>query len=454
VPESRAASILPRTAARATDVAGRRFPQGLRGGLDLVRGLLPPHALLRGGVLVVGSTLAWHLSNFAFNSLSARLLGPATYGTLAAVVALLYVASPLFVAIQTVASRVATSLAARGELARLRGLVWSYGWRLSIGGVLLAGAVALASTGLANFLRLPSPTPVALLSVAFFLYVGTHLQRGVLQGTKSFGRYAISTLVEAGAKIVAVTVLLLGMWRSVDAAVFAVVLSAAVALVGNWCLLRYLPRSGGPPRAISHPYRYSAATLLTLILLAVLLSVDVLAAKRYLDGHEAGIYAAVSMAGKIVFFATSALTSFLFPVFSERQEIGIDPTRTLVKALAVIVAVSGALATVYLLAPNLVIGPLFGAQFHAGSEYLVWMAIAFGGYAVVYMLAMYLLSQKNLLGVGVLAVAVLVQLTSLYLLHGSISRIVSVDLSVFWATAFGLMLLCVRRHQHARSAIA
>jgi O-antigen/teichoic acid export membrane protein len=415
-------------------------------------GVIRSSAFIRGSALVLGSTLLWHVSNFAFNALSARVLGTAQYGTLAAVIALLYVGSPIFFSIQTVASRLTTKLVASGEEARVRGLLRFYGLRLGLGGLLLAAAVAISSSALARFLRVPSPVPIAILAIALLLSVFTHLQRGVLQGSMEFGRYALSTVTEATAKIGASVLILVVLWRSVDAAVLAMAVGSALGLLANSFLLRFLPESRGRPRTIPHPYRYSALTLSCLLLLAVLLSMDVLAAKRYLDPHTAGIYAAVSLSGKIVFFATSALAVYLFPIFSERRDRGVDAKGTLTGALAVLLLGSASLVAGYFFMPHVFVTLLFGHNYDGATAYVGWMAIAFSAYAFLYLTAIYLLSQENNLVSLTLGAAVLAQAAGFYTFHSTITAFISVQLAVFASTA--VVLAAVASQAHAVSPTA
>src|SRR3954468_12521877 len=257
-------------------------------------------SLVRGGALVVGATLVWHASNFAFNLVAARALGPGSYGELAAAVTLLYLGSPLFVSVQTVASRIATGMWTRGDAAGIRAGLRDHARRLWLGGVLLAAVVAMSSGALARFLRISSARPLVILAGAFPFYVLTHMQRGVLQGTLHFRRYSISSVCEALVKLLGTVTVLLLVARTVEAAVLAVVGSAAVAVGVNWLLLRFLPRSADRADAVPRAYGYSLATVGCLLLLAVLLSADIFAAKRYLDPHDAGLYASASLCGKIV----------------------------------------------------------------------------------------------------------------------------------------------------------
>jgi O-antigen/teichoic acid export membrane protein len=395
--------------------------------------------LLGGGTLILAATFVWHLSNFAFNSITGRVLGPAGYGTVAAVIAVLYVASPLFMSVQTVASKISTGLAARGEHPRIRALAAFYSWRLGLGALVVAAALALASSALARFLRLPSGVPLAMVGGAFAFSVVSHLQRGVFQGTTRFGRFATSTIIEATVKLAALVLALTVLWRSEESAVLAVVVGSAVAVAAGSLLLRYLPSPRGQVELIAHPYRYSLATLATLVLLSLLLTVDILAAKRYLPAHDAGLYAAVSLAGKIVFFATSGVTLVLFPLFSERQEQGRDARRPLLAGLGVVAACAAALSVLYAVAPQVVIDPLFGAGFEGAGPYLFPMSAAFGCYAIAYLTAMYLLSQKQTAGAGLLLVAAFCQAAALYSFHGSLGEIVTIQVAVLSALAASLV---------------
>lgn len=423
----------------------RATPAALRGVLS--------SSWVRGGALVVGATLLWHLSNLVFNLVAARALGPSSYGELAAAVTLLYLASPLFVAVQTVASRIATACSARGDDAAIGALLRFYATRLAVAGLVPAAGVAIASGALGRFLRVSSGRPLAILACAFPFYVVSHMQRGVLQGALQFPRYAAGSASEALCKVLTTAVALLLVWKTVDAAVLAIVVSAAAAVAVNWLLLRFLPRPRARVAPMSHPYRYSLTTLACLTLLAVLLSVDILAAKRYLVPDDAGLYASASLCGKIVFFATSCVSLVLFPLFSTQQERGVDARGLLSKGLAVVGATSVALVLVYALAPSAVIVPLFGDRFRAAAPELAFMGVAYALYGVVYLAAMFLLSQKRPAGSTALAIAALAQVAGFYAFHSTIGALIAVNVVVFACTAAALLLIAFRRPPRATAAL-
>lgn len=399
-------------------------------------------ASLRGGGTVMVATLVWHASNFTFNVVAARGLTVAQYGDLAAVVALLYIASPLFVSVQTVSSRVSTTLAARARHGEIRCLARYYGTRLGLLASALALALAAVSTIAARALHIGAPLALVVVAASLPLAVVVHLQRGVFLGLERFGRFSVSTLAEATTKVVTAVVLVEWIWPSVPGAVVGMLAGLCAALLANLLLLRFLPRSRRRPRVVDHPYRYSLATAGSLSLLALLLSLDVVAAKRFLPPREAGLYAAVSLGGKVVFFATSGINWIVFPRFSRMIDEGRDPRRLLARGFALIAVVGGAIATAYLLDPHPFVTALFGDRYPAAGRYLGVIAIGYVGYCVAYLGAMYLLAARSTRGIAAFGVAVAVQLTGFILFHASVSQIVGVQAGALCFAAVAVSLLC------------
>jgi O-antigen/teichoic acid export membrane protein len=175
--------------------------------------------------------------------------------------------------------------------------------------------------------------------------------------------------------------------------------------------------------------------LTTFILLALLLSADVFAARRFLPGHEAGLYAAVSLCGKVAYFATSAIPVFLFPNFSARRDRGGSGRRLLAGGIAVVVAVSAVIAAGYTFAPKLVLDPLFGARYTGAAGFLGQIAIAFGAYAVTYLSATYLVACRSGVGAIILAFVAAIQVIALLIEHSSVASIVHVQMVVLGIAA-------------------
>jgi O-antigen/teichoic acid export membrane protein len=398
-------------------------------------GRLARMPFVRAGAPVFAATMLWQLSNFVFNAAGARLLGPATYGSLAAAVGLLYLVNPILTTIQTVASRETTGYISSGRLSELRGAMWFYGWRLGGAGAVAFVALVAASPWISGFLKINTTGPVIVLAAALPLWCIALLQRGVFQGSQRFGRLAISTAVEAVAKIASAIALLTLFWRGATGGMLAVVIGATSALLVGALMLRYLPYSELRHVPRVHPARYTLITLATVVLLAVLLSTDTLAAKHYMSAETAGLYAGVSICGKIAYFITSVLSIYLFPLFSAHHDRGQDARKRLGMALAMILGGALLVAGIFSVAPQLVVTPLLGDRFGAAGQFVGLAGFAFGLYGCVYLCAMYLLAQRQAAVIAILGVAACGLIVGLYASHSTIPQVLHVLVVTFGLTA-------------------
>jgi O-antigen/teichoic acid export membrane protein len=185
-------------------------------------------------------------------------------------------------------------------------------------------------------------------------------------------------------------------------------------------------------------------TLASLVLLAALFSADVIVARHGMDGHAAGIYAAISLAGKVVFFATSGLTWVLFPLLSARDERGEDGRGLLLGAVGAVLVVVVAIGAVEAVDPALVLVPLAGHGFAGAEPWLAPAAGAFALYAIAYLLGMGLAARRSRAGVWVLVVSVVLQLVGMVLVTPTVGHLLAVDAAAFGLAACGLAAVCLR----------
>ena len=96
-------------------------------------------------------------------------------------------------------------------------------------------------------------------------------------------------------------------------------------------------------------------------------NIDILMVKHYFAPRDAGLYAAIALVGRLLYFATWSVTSAMFPV-SAGEVVEQESRKTLVVPLLFVAGLS--VGFVFLLAafPDLVIGVLFGGGFHHGKD--------------------------------------------------------------------------------------
>jgi O-antigen/teichoic acid export membrane protein len=406
----------------------------------------PGRASLPRAFLVVAPAMAAaNALNYAFNLVMSRLLGPADYGALGALLALVLVGTVPGVALQAVVAR-HTTLAGRAV-----GRLWS---RVLVAVVAVGGALGLlalaASPAVAAFLHLPSLGPCLWLAAALLPLPLLSAVQGMLQGREWFGLLAAVLLVAAAGRL-AVGLGLVEGGLGVEGALAATAIGSAVAVLvavprlraqGGWEHVRRgwrWPGRGSPGAAVAGEVAAAAAGVLGLLLLA---NVDVLLARHFLPAEASGLYAAGAVLTKIAFWAPQFVVTLVFP----RLVTAADRRRLLGRSAAVVAAVGAPLVVAAALAPRLAARLSFGEAYLDVGPTLPLFAALGTGLALVQLVLFTGMASADrgmyrLLLAAVAAEAVLVAV----FLHDSVAQIVGASLAVVAALLVAGFTLALRR---------
>src|SRR6266511_115355 len=283
-------------------------------------------SLARAGLMVAPAMAVANGLNYAFNLVMLRLLEPAAYGALGALLAVILI-----------------------------GTVPALAAFLHLGSIVLALWLA------ANILPLPLVSAL----------------QGMLQGVQRFGALAAALLLNAGARL-AVGVGLVAAGHGVDGALAASVAGSVLAMLLPLTLLRPMLAgrgvpSGAPPGGPAVPSgaprpapttaalgREVGAAALAFLGLLLLTNVDLLLARHYLAAEPSGLYAAGAVVAKIAYWAPQFVATIVFPRLATEAAAR---RRLLARAAAAITALGVALMVVVAAAPELAVTLPFGAAY-------------------------------------------------------------------------------------------
>ena len=406
----------------------------------------PGRASLPRAFLVVAPAMAAaNVLNYAFNLVMSRLLGPADYGALGALLALVLVGTVPGVALQAVVARHTTL--AGSDVGRL----WS---RVLVAVVVVGAALGLltllVSPAIAAFLHLPALGPCLWLAAALLPLPLLSAVQGMLQGREWFGLLAAVLLVAAAGRL-AVGLGLVEGGLGVEGALAATAIGSAVAVLvavprlraqGGWEHVRRgwrWPGRGSPAAAVAGEVAAAAAGVLGLLLLA---NVDVLLARHFLPAEASGLYAAGAVLTKIAFWAPQFVVTLVFP----RLVTAADRRRLLGRSAAVVAAVGAPLVVAAALAPRLAARLSFGEAYLDVGPTLPLFAALGTGLALVQLVLFTGMATADrgmyrLLLAAVAAEAVLVAV----FLHDSVAQIVGASLAVVAALLVTGFTLALRR---------
>jgi O-antigen/teichoic acid export membrane protein len=384
-------------------------------------------------VLLITLNLASAL-HFAFHIAMARLLGPAGYGAIAALLAILYVLNVFAESVQTVIARYA---AHEPDAARLHDLLRR---GLRKGGAATLGLAVLylaAAVPLGRWLRIPFP----LMALFGLSLVGVGLlpvHRGALQGWKRFGGLAMNMIWEVLAKLgIGIGLVWAGAagFREYGA-VAGIALSLCAAFALSYLPLRDIYRTPPAPAETPDIYRYSLPVFTVTATVMGFYSLDVLLARAFFPDAVAGGYAVASFLGKSILLGTAAVTKAAFPHSAEAARSGTS-RHVLIRTLGMLALCVAPVIALFTLVPDLLMRAVGGRGYQGAAELVLPLGIAMSLMAFSNALLLYRLSTGRLRFWAVLPLLVPLEAAVVSLFRGS-------PLELAWAVAgMNGVFLCV-----------
>ena len=151
-------------------------------------------------------------------------------------------------------------------------------------------------------------------------------------------------------------------------------------------------------------------------------------AKHFLDPFSAGIYAALSTLGKIIFFAASPIAATMFPVISKRKSSNQGYLKVFFASFLITFGIAGLITLVFWLFPDTAIGILYGKDYLSAKADLVWMASFILFYTLSNLLVNFFLSIGKVKVVVLPLIAAIVQGITIWFYHKNITEIIHVSL--------------------------
>jgi O-antigen/teichoic acid export membrane protein len=349
------------------------------------------HSRIIGGSLtmLVGSGLVSAV-NFGYNVAVARMLGPAEFGHAAAAVTLLMLVSAITLAFQIVCAK----FIAKNDSDRAKSAVYSSlmhrAWYV---GIALGSLLILCSSPVAHYLRMPSPSLVVLLALGVTFYIPLGVKRGGLQGICSFHKLTINFILEALVRFVG-AIVLIHAGLGVNGAVGAIAASVMIAY-----FLPLTPRQldQAPEAGLPASFKEGIQAIVFFVGQVIINNVDILLVKHFFAANKAGLYAAIALVGRVVYFFSWSVMSAMFPISAQANDDN-EGSSVLVVPLLLVLGISVVFAFALGAFPDFVLHTVFGRGFEAAGHgldsLLMLYAAATGAYSLAVVLMAYEMSRK------------------------------------------------------------
>ncbi|HEY1462273.1 MAG TPA: hypothetical protein VGF44_02515 [Terriglobales bacterium] len=383
--------------------------------------------LVNGSMIMLISSGLVGAINLLYNLVIAHTLGAASFGHATAVYTLLMLLSAVTLSFQLLCSKLIPQNDSFDAKAGIYRLLHKRSWFWGAGVSLL---LIVASGVLSGYLNLPNRNYVLLLSIGTTFYVPLGVRRGLMQGTYDFFHLAVNYVLEVVVKLIG-TLLFIHLGYGVQGVVAAIVGSIILPyfLADPPVELQRTKSQPGLNLAIGEGIQASVFFIGQVIIN----NLDIVLVKHFFNATEAGVYAAVSLVGRIVYMLSWSVVSSMFPISAGVRSRERDGRAVLSSTMLIVVGITSLFTFCVWLAPAHLWHAVLGAGFPLGAQnpyasLLVLYAATTGIYALAVVLMSYEISRKignvSWLQLGFSAAII----GGIYLFHNTLKNVIEVQL--------------------------
>ncbi len=376
------------------------------------------HPLFSGSMIMVFGSNAVSFLNYLYHVVMGRMLGVSLYGDLESLISLVGLLGVIPLSISLVITKYVSSVKDENEATQL--IAW-FKNRIFLLSLFLSIIILILSPFISSFLKVANFYYMLLLVAIFLFSFQSAINRSILQGLLKFKEMVISVLAENSTKLI-VGILLITAGFKVSGAMFGF----AIAGLFGWYLTNlYLKYNSvknvnlSPSRVISI-LKFTIPVAIQSLAITSLYSSDVILVKHFFPSETAGLYAALSTLGKIIFFATGPIGAVMFPLVVKRNALGQSYKKIFISSFFGTLFVAIVITSLYGFYPSLAIELLFGTKYLAASSLLVW----FGLFISFFTLSTLLINYGLSLGKSRIAIlplgAAITQIILIWLFHQSL----------------------------------
>jgi O-antigen/teichoic acid export membrane protein len=350
------------------------------------------HKLLGGSLTLLAGSGLVGVTNLVYNVATARLLGPTGFAHATAVYTLLMLASAITLSFQVVCAKYVANHEAQDEKAAIFAGLHLRAW---VAGIAIGSLLFLFRRAITAYLNLPDQGLISLLGLGTAFYIPLGARRGYIQGIHAFSSLAVNFMLEGVVRLGGAFVLIrLGL------GVKGAVLASVIAVIASYFLANPTPnrppsRSSGIPIAFGEGLQaivfFSGQVIIN--------NFDIILVKHFFVADQAGIYAAVSLVGRLVNMCAWSVVNTMFPVSAAARSSDREARPILFMSLSLVFLILASLILALWAIPSVLWRMLFGAHFELGNygglaALLILYAVTTGIYSLSSVMITYEMSRK------------------------------------------------------------
>ena len=404
------------------------------------------------GILLVTIVMV-NAGNYAINLFLGRILGPEDFAEAGLLATGILVLSFFALGFQMTAAKYTATYSVADSPARQQTFSRWFNRQSMMVGLGLASLLAISSWGLKNYLHFRSVTPFLLIAAGIPVYLLMSTGRGILQGEMKFKKLAGSYLLEMIVRL-SLTAVIIGSLLYWGGA--WITEGVALGFLASFFAAYWISRAKTGTESVKFPFSEQKQIFGFMFIIGsyelsqIMIShSDVILVKHYFSNEEAGLYTALALIGRVVFFATWSVVTLLFPKVVQREKMGLPHQKLFYQSLLLVMAIGVLITFGCYFFSDWIVYLLFGEAFASISK-LLWMyASATTLFACANVFAYYYLSLNKYTPVILSGITGIMQIALIILFHNSITTIILVQIILMASLFLGMVLKPYKKNQVA-----
>ncbi|MDO8639250.1 MAG: oligosaccharide flippase family protein [Candidatus Daviesbacteria bacterium] len=376
--------------------------------------------------MVLGSN-SINLLNYIYHLVIGRMLGPSFYGELASLISVMGLLGIIPGSLSLVIIKYVSGAKNEEEVTSLIRLLKTKIFQASL---IFFIFIIIISPALASFLYINKLSYLFLIALASLFSIQTLLNRSILQGLLKFKEMVFSVFLENSAKLV-ISVALVYLGFRVGGAMIAFVIAALLGWLFTSFYIKIQSQKESQSSLNLKPMLlFTIPVLVQSLAVTSLYSSDLILVKHFFSSHDAGLYAALSTLGKIIFFGAGPIGSVMFPIVSKRHAKGLNVKRVFLYSFFATTVISLSILIVYLFLPRLAVNLLYGSAYLESADLLIWFGIFMSLFTLSSLLINFHLSLNRTKVVVLPLLAAIAQIVVIWFYHQSLFDVIIVSIIV------------------------
>ncbi|WP_298351105.1 oligosaccharide flippase family protein [uncultured Dokdonia sp.] len=360
--------------------------------------------------------------NYLYNLGLGRVLGPGAFADAAILITLLLVLSFVAMTFQLAVAKFTTEF----DKSKQEAFVQRAYKQATTFGIILGAAIVVFAGSLQTLFQTESSVMFTIFGIAVPLYFIMSVNRGNLQGRKSFIALSITYQLEMVCRLALTFALLL--FFNIESSV-AVATAIAISFIAGVFPFKKLTSKKAVQSALTSKESKAVMNFFVLTACYELTQIicnnsDILLVKHYFPSYDAGLYASLALIGRVVYFVTWMFVMLLLPTVVSMRKEGKNSVPVLMKYVGYITALASGIVLFTFLFPSFAVQILFGEQYMSIAPLLGWYALATSFFALSNIFAYYYLSLDHYKPIVIAAIFGVLQIVLIILFHDSLFEVV------------------------------